>query len=180
VRFVYDQDYYEKNKDFEDVFKQMGTRLSEDVFDGEKVKIALADKKFKDYETILFDKATVKKQEQEGPPGEPLDKNEYDHDSQGDINFYWKGISDQESKFIADYIVKTGEFAGGTSEIYMTKEGDRYVLKFPVKPEYYDNQSYIAEVERVARQIKDNVFPNNSYSFQMTDEKLNAIKSFDY
>jgi hypothetical protein len=56
VRFVYDKDFYEKNKSFEEVFKQMGAKLSEDIFDGEKVNIALADNKFKDYEIIRYDK----------------------------------------------------------------------------------------------------------------------------
>ena len=73
-----------------------------------------------------------------------------------------------------------GAFAGGTAEIYMTKEGDRYILQFPVKKEYRNDAEIIAEVEKVSKQIRENVFANNPYSFQMTDEKLNAIKSFDY
>jgi predicted small secreted protein len=185
VRFVYDKKYYDENKDLDDAFRQLGAKLSGEVFDGEKVNIALADNHFRDFKTIPFDNTTVKKEEKKienpgAPPGEEISKDEYNHDKQGDVTFYWKGISDQESKFIADYIVKTGEFTGGTAEIYMMKEGDRYILKFPVKEEYRNDQPTIDEVEKVSRKIKDNVFPNNSYSFQMTDEKLTAIKSFDY
>jgi hypothetical protein len=189
VRFVYNKEYYEKNKELESFFKTYGATLSKEVFNGEKVNIALADKYFKDFKTIPFEQTEEKPVETAdtglAPAAPPAglaekEKDEFDHDSQGGVNFYWKGISDQESKRIADYIAGNGAFAGGAAEIYMTKEGDRYILQFPVKKEYRNDAEIIAEVEKVSKQIRENVFANNPYSFQMTDEKLNAIKSFDY
>ena len=189
VRFVYNKEYYEKNKELESFFKTYGVTLSREVFNGEKVNIALADKWFKDFKTIPFEQTEEKSPETvdaglapAAPPAGLADKekDEFDHDSQGGVDFYWKGISDQESKRIADYVVQNGSFSGGTVELYMTKEGDRCILQFPVKEEYRTDPSYIAEVEKVAKQIKENVFANTPYSFQMTDGKLNPVKSFDY
>jgi hypothetical protein len=89
-------------------------------------------------------------------------------------------VSNEESKTIADFIVKNGSFAGGTAEIYITKEDDRYILRFPVKEEYRNDVATINEIEKVSKEIKENIFPNNPYSFQMTDVRLNVLKSFDY
>ncbi len=100
--------------------------------------------------------------------------------SLGGVNFYWKGISDNESKKIADYIVENGSFGNVGADIYMTKQGDRYILQFPIKEEYRADAQLIAEMDKISKQIKDNVFPDRAYSFQMTGERLNRVKSFDY
>jgi hypothetical protein len=178
VRFVYDKQYYNSKPELEDVFRVYGAKLSKELFNGKKVDVALADKYFKDFKTIPFDEATAKSLEEN--PDETLTKTAFEHETAGGVTFYWKGITDEESKNISDYIVKNGSFAGGTAEIYITKEGERYFLRFPIKPEYRDDAATIAEVEKVSRQIKENVFANNQYTFEITDEKLDPIKSFEY
>jgi hypothetical protein len=178
VRFVYDKQYYNSKPELEDVFRVYGAKISKELFNGQKVDVALADKYFKDFKTIPFDEATAKSLEEN--PDDTLTKTAFEHQTAGDVTFYWKGITDDESKTISDYIVKDGSFAGGTAEIYITKEGERYILRFPIKQEYRNDTATIAEVEKIARQIKENVFANSQYSFQITDEKLDPIKSFDY
>jgi hypothetical protein len=180
VRFVYDKAYFDKTAGLEDFFKIYTAKMSKNVFDGKKVNIVLSDKQFKDFKTIPYDEAAAKTLETPVTDNTALNKEDFDHDSQGGVTFYWKGISDEESRTIADYIVKNGAFAGGTAEIYITKDGDRYLLRFPVKKEFRNDASIIAEIEKVSKEIKENVFPNNPYSFQMTDEQLNPLKSFDY
>lgn len=178
VRFVYDKAYFDTTSGLEAIFKKYAVSMSKELFVGKKVDIALADKYFKDYKTIPYE-------EEMAPPTEPpnakeLNKSDFDHDTRGDVTFFWKGISDDESKTIADYITKNGSFAGGHSEIYITKDGDRYILSFPVKPEYRNDEGTINEIKKVSGEIKENLFPNTPYTFQMTDELLNAVKSFDY
>lgn len=182
VRFVYDKEFYDKTEGLDAEFKQYSAKMSKELFGDKKVNIALADKHFKDFKRIPFEDENLAKKPlaPEAPPGEPLNKDKYDHDKAGGVDFYWKGISDEESKTIAGYIVENGSFAGGTAEIYMTKDGDRYLLKFPVKPEYRDDAEFIAEIKKISKQIKENVFANSSYTFQITDEYLNEVKSFDY
>ncbi len=189
VRFVYNKDYYEKTKGLDDVFKRYGAKMSKDLFNGSKVDIALADKSFSDYKSFPYDEtaAIALEQPKEDPKEDPkeetkgtLSKSDFDHENAGGVDFYWMGVSDKESKTIADYIVQNGSFAGGTAEIYITKNGDRYILSFPVKDEYQNDASIISELGKVSRQIKENVFPNTAYTFRMTDLRLNPIKSFDY
>src|SRR6185436_18509110 len=105
---------------------------------------------------------------------------DFDHHKAGDVDFYWKDISNEESKTIADYIVKNGSFSGGTAEIYMTKEGGRYVLRFPMIESARTDASVLSTVDKVSKEIKDNVFANVPYSFIVTDENMNTIKSWDY
>ena len=178
VKFVYDKSYYEKNPWLDDFFKKYTARMSKELFDGKKVDIALTDKYFKDFKNIPYDEATAKAPE--SPKGEAFSKTDYTHETVGDVNFYWKGISNVESKTIVDYISRNGTFSGGSAEIYISKDGDRYILKFPVKEEYRNDANTIAQVEKVSKEIKENVFANDPYSFQMTDEYLKAIKTFDY
>lgn len=182
VKFVYNKDYYEKNAWIEDFFRKYGARMSKELFEGKKVDIALTDKYFKDFRNIPFDQSAA-----ESPPSssgsfheEAVNKSDYIHEAVGDVNFYWKGLSNLETKPIVDYIVQNGSFAGGTAEIYITKEDDRYIIMFPVKPEYRNDENTIAQVKKVSKEIKANVFPNDPYSFQMTDEYLKALRTFDY
>jgi len=182
VRFVYDKEIYESMKGAEDAFKALAVKISKEVFGGKKVNIALADKSFKDFTTIPYDEAIAK--EMETPDGSKensgLTKADFDHEKAGGVDFYWKGISDDESKAIADYIVKNGAFADGTAEIYMTKESGRVILQFPVIESARTNPSVLAELDKVTKEIKDNVFPDAPYSFYMTDENRNTVKAWEY
>lgn len=179
VRFVYNKEYYEKNKNLEDVFKSMAVRMSKELFNGKKVNIALANNHMKDYTTIPYEEV-VEKTGDAVPANEVFAKEDYEHESAGGVDFYWKGISDDDSKRIADYIVQNGAFAGGTSEIYMTKQGDRYFLRFPVQNQYLSDPAVVSQVEKVSKEIKDNVFPNTPYTFQITNSGMVVIRSFEY
>jgi hypothetical protein len=179
VRFVYDKDYFEKTPDLENVFKLGGVQMSKELFGGQKVNIALASNTFKDFKKIPYDEAFAKSLD--APKKDAFNKDDYDHDTAGGIDFYWKGIGDDESKTIADYIVKNGFFSGGgTVEIYMTKEGDRYLLQFPVKKEYEQDASVVEAIDKFSKEVKENVFADRPYTFQMTDIYLNVLKSFEY
>ena len=183
IRLVYDKAVADTLKGIEDVFKIMGAQASKDVFGGKKVNIVLANKSFKDYKTIPYDEAVAKSLEALATPTEGetvLTKSDFEHDSAGDVDFYWKGISDDESKTIADYIVKNGSFSGGTVELFMTKEGDRFMIRFPVLEASRTDPALIAGLEKISKQIKDNVFADVPFSFYMTDERLNSVKAWDY
>jgi hypothetical protein len=183
LRFVYNKSVYDTIKNADDIFKIIGARASKAVFGGKKVNIALANKSFKDYKTIPYDEAVAKSLEAPPPATDNLvfSRDDFDHDAAGGVDFYWtKDIPDDESKTIADYIVKNGAFAGGSSEIYMTKEDGRYVLRFPMKESARTDPSILAEVEKVSKEIKDNLFANVPYSFKGTDLQLQTVKSWDY
>ncbi len=182
IRLVYDKAVADTLKGIDEAFKLIAAQASKEVFGGKKVNIALANKSFKDFKTIPYDEAVAKSLETPTTTdGETvLTKADFDHDSAGDIDFYWKGISDEESKTIADYIVQNGSFAGGTAELYMTKEGDRYLIRFPVIESARTDATIISKLGEVSKQIKDNVFADAPFSFYMTDERYNTIKAWDY
>lgn len=196
VRFVADKAAYEKLPDGEQNFKEYGVQIAKAVFGGTKVDVALADENMEDFKTIPYD-ATVAQaptpttetsntstvsNENNGGDGSGGSLSDYHQNVAGGVHFYWKGITDEESKTIADYIVKNGSFytTEGNVNIIMEKEGDKYLVKFPVADEYLQDPSIAEELKTVSQQIKDNVFANASYSFIMTDTKLNNIRSWDF
>ena len=176
LRLVYDKAYYDTLKNADNLFKAMGVKASRDVFAGKKVNIALADESMKDFKMLPFDEALVKLID---TPSDPQNRG-YDHDTAGGINFYWKDISDDESKTIAEYIVKNGAFAGGKAEIYMNKENGRYILRFPMIASAISDPSYISEVDKVSKEIKDNVFADKPYTFIVTNNQLASVKAWEY
>jgi hypothetical protein len=183
IRFVYTKSVYDTLKGIDDIFKNLGVRAAKEIFGGKKVNISLANDHFKDYKTIPYDEATAKALEEPPPVKDDVvfSKDDFDHDVAGGVDFYWtKDIADDESKTIADYIVKNGAFSGGTAEIYMTKEDGRYILRFPMIKSARTDQAMLAKVEKVSKEIKDNLFANVSYSFYATDEQLHAVKAWDY
>ncbi|MGH2553939.1 MAG: hypothetical protein ACRDEB_09490, partial [Chitinophagaceae bacterium] len=156
--------------------------ISIDLYNEKPVNIILTDDKFKEIKSIPFDESNVKAMKESFRENKlsGLTKEDFDHDTAGGINFYWKDVTDQESKTIADYIVENGSFSGGPSEIYMTKENGRYILRFPVIESAQSDQAYLSKFDKVTKAIKDNVFPDAPYSFYVTDGQLNTVKSWDY
>jgi len=183
IRFVVDEKKLNESPESIVAFGQIGAALSAYLYNDKPVNIFLTDDHFKTIKSIPFDEAKVKALKEPAPVKDDFvfDKGDFDHDEAGGINFYWtKDISDEESKTIADYIVKNGAFAGGSSEIYMTKDNDRIILRFPVMESARTDEDYLAKVEKVTKEIKDNVFANASFSFYVTDENLHTVKSWDY
>jgi hypothetical protein len=199
VRFVYDKAFYEKTPDVEKVFKAYTNEISKIVFGGSKVDITLADNTMKDFKSIPYDE-TMAQAESKKPAADnnnlvttntnnsndlnttTTSLEDYDSDEAGGVKFFWKDITDDESKTIADYIVKNGSFytTQGNVNIIMEKQGDRYIIKFPVADSYLEDQTTLDLLKTVSQQIKDNVFANVAYSFIMTDTNLKNIRSWDY
>lgn len=73
IRFVYNKEVYEKLAGADDAFKLLAIKASKEVFGGEKVNIALADKSFKDFKSIPYDEATAKALNEPAPPTETPD-----------------------------------------------------------------------------------------------------------
>ena len=180
ISFVYNKAVYDSLKVADNLFKLLGVKASKELFDGKKVNIALANDHFKEYKTIPYDEETAKALETPVSNPATFNLNGFDHSSAGDVDFYWKGISDEESKTIADYIIKNGSFSGGTAELYMTKEGERYFIRFPMIESARTDPSILDTIGKVSKEIKDNVFANVPFSFFATDEQLKTVKAWDY
>ena len=182
VRFVVDEKKLKEKPEVASSFEQIGAAMSIDLYNEKPVNIILTDDHFKELKSLPHDAAKVKALKapkiENSPAG--LTKDDFDHDAAGGVDFYWNGISDDESKRIADYIVLNGAFSGGTAEIYMTKENGRCILRFPMIESARTDPSILATVEKVSKEIKDNVFADAPYSFYATDEQLNTVKSWDY
>lgn len=180
LRLVYDKDIYKTLEGVDDEFKTLAAWLSKDVFSGKKVNIALADDHFKDWKTIPYDEAFAKSLNGNGDTSSNSIKDNYEHESVGDLHFYWaKNIPDEESKRIADYIVQRGAFSG-YAEFIITNENGRTTVRFPMKAEGISDPQNMAVVEAVAEDMKNKLFPDAPFSFQVLDESMNMVKTWDY
>lgn len=181
VHFVVDEKKIKETPGIENSFLLMGMAISKSVFANKPVNVYLADESLKDFTTLPYDKKKAEELQAEDDTETTLENvKDWDKDEAGGVNFFWKGISDEESKKIADYIVESKDFEGGTAELYMTKDGDRYVISFPMIESARNNPTYHAEVAKVSKKIKDEVFPNDPFTFHVTDERLKVVKSWEY
>lgn len=181
VHFVVDEKKIKETPGIENSFLLMGIAISASVFDGKPVNVYLADENLKDFTTLSFDKKKASElKAEESSDDKVTSLKDWEKEEAGGVNFYWKGISDEESKKIADFIVESKDFEGGTAELFVTKEGDRYVISFPMIESARNNPTYHDEVAKVTKKIKDNVFPNDPFTFHVTDETLKAVKSWEY
>jgi len=178
VRLVYNKEFFDKTPGVEEAFKLASADISKEFFGGKPVDIALADNHMKDFKLIPYDPNMANAFDPND--ASTFKQEDFDHDSEGGMDFFWKGITDDESKKIADYLVQTGSFAGGKAQIFMTKSGDKTILRYPVKEGVANDPTYLSNIEKLAKDIKDNLFPNSPFSFQLTDKDLKTVKSFDY
>ncbi|HEY0434017.1 MAG TPA: hypothetical protein VGC95_09105 [Chitinophagaceae bacterium] len=178
VRFVYNRQYFELRPWLDGFFRNYGVRMSQQLFGGHKVDVQLTDKYFSPFKSFPYD--TSEAGREVSSPSIPDDLSGYDHRKVGDVSYFWQGLTGEEVSPIVDYVSASGLLSGGAAELYITRENDRYILRFPVKPEYLDDALTIGEVEKVAKMIKSHVFPTDPFSFKITDEKLQQTHSFDY
>jgi hypothetical protein len=180
IRFVYDEEIYKTLKNVDNEFKALAVAASQQVFNGKKVNIALADDHFKDWKTIPYDENFAKSDET-GEVNTALQTDNFDHERAGDVDFFWsKNIPDEEAKRIADYIVMKGDFSGGNSELIITNENGKTIIRFTVKNELANDPQTMATIEPVAQDLKEKLFPDAPFSFYVTDQNRNVTKSWDF
>jgi hypothetical protein len=189
VRFVVDKEKLKTVANSDAIFESFGSAMSIDLYKNQPVNIFLADESMKDIKSLPFNKkaaeemmAKIEADKNPQTSDNPLEG--YDKQVAEGITFYWKDpVTDADAETIGKAIIKTGAFSGGdgkTVNVIMEKDGDRYLVKFPVAEGYRTDAAYLATIETVAKQIKDAAFANSPYSFVMTDEMLNPVKSWDY
>jgi hypothetical protein len=182
VSFVVDEKELNKTPVAASFFEKIGVALSIDLYNNKPVNVYLTDDRFKEIKFIPYALAEANTLEEPIPEynGFVFGKDDFHRQSKGGVIFYLKDISNEEYESIADYIVKNSAFGEGYPEIYMTKKDGRYLLGFPVNEAARSDASYLALVEKVAKKIKDNVFPNEPYSFLVTDEYLHTLRVWNY
>ena len=189
VRFVVDEKKLKTIENSDAIFESFGSAMSIDLYKNQPVNIFLTDKNMKDIKSLPFNKkaaeemkAKIEAEKNPQSSANPLEG--YDSQVSDGVTFFWKDpVTNADAETIGKAIIKTGAFAGGdakTVNIILEKTADRYLVKFPVAEGYRTDAAYLASIETVAKQIKDAAFANSPYSFVMTDEMLNTVKSWDY
>jgi len=191
VRFVVDEKKLKASPTAEDGFVGMGALISKNVFANQAVNIFLADEKMKDIKSLPYDKKKAEallsvdeKKPDVDNSANASDLSGYSKRIEGGITFRWKQpVTDDEADIIGKAIIATGDFAGGTPEttnIFMEKEGDRYIVKFPVSEEFTEDPATLSLMEAVSKKLKDAAFANVPFSFYMIDVNMKPVQNWEH
>jgi hypothetical protein len=152
LRFVVDKDKLEKNKDAIPTFWRLQNTISEDVFNGKKTKIILADDKLKDIQNV----GSITK---------------YNVKGQNDIFYDDDAFKKSEAEALGTLMTDQGYFDGsGEKQIYLSKEDGTNMVRFIVNKDAVQSNltAYLPIYEYMQFLIKDNVFNGKNTSMVLT------------
>ena len=149
----------------EDVFYTTANEISKDVFNNRPVNVDLTDETFKTIRTFVFTKMTIPDY------GEKV--------SSGNIEVYFtKSSNNEEARRLADYLANSINSENVIS-FQISNDEQGILLRMVSTPEkantLQDSQFY-----DMAAEISKNVFKDAPVKFQLTDDKFNPFKTFDY
>ena len=159
VRFVYDKSVYDKSKEqIGLVFWFLQDQIADNVFNGTKVSISLADNKLKDFETL----------------------DEANKVAAGTNKVYFKGngLKEKDAKFIGDSLAVAKFFDYTTGDILLTKEKAHYVIRFIPNAELQKEKGadFGAILENYKYIISKYVLGGDDVDLIVMDSELNEVK----
>ncbi len=175
VRFVIDEKGLAETKDADEQFAILGALMSKEVFNKMPVDIIYTDDSFKDKKTIAF-----------SPKNEALEiaeeiKTMKHKDFNNNTLYYDDKIPAGDAEGLVEYFKKSGFFTeeGNNDLLVNKKENDDPYFRFSVKASY-NNEDGLKKVDDFVKQMKTDLFANNSLAFEVLDENLKHIKTFNY
>jgi hypothetical protein len=169
LRMVTDK---EKLKDIKDnVFVIMGNVIADSIFNGKPVNIDLTDNKFVTIRTVHFQKFDYA-----GDEGEGLGT-KY---TSGFVEVYAKGdIGSTMANELAGVLEKYFQPQETYSFQVSKNENNEFVVKMVTNPDKVDKVTTELLTE-ISTKISSEVLNGSPLLFELTDSKLNALKTFAY
>jgi len=96
--------------------------------------------------------------------------------------FYTSLITDNEAYYLGEYFKSNGWFDKDThiKTIELDKNGNIYIVRFPVKSNYAINEEYIETCRLMGIEISDEVFNGNSVDIHLCDSFFNTITEIPF
>ena len=149
----------------EETFYAIGNEISENLFNGAPVNVVLTDNRFKTIHTYSYKKVA------KSDYGEKI--------SSGNIEVYYKESSNnEEARRLADYLANSIN-ADNVISFQISNEEQGIVLRMVSSPEKASTLED-GEFYSMAAEISKNVFKDAPVKFQLTDDKFNPFKTFEY
>jgi hypothetical protein len=91
--------------------------------------------------------------------------------------YYTAAVSKHEAQALGDYFVKEQIFDGKTHlSMQLTKEGKTLQIRFPVKPGFDKDESYVASVGTIGHDISQKVFRGALVAVDLCDTDLKTLR----
>jgi hypothetical protein len=160
VRYVYDKDYYNKNEHQVNMsFWYLQDMISTNVFDGKPVRIALADNKFKDFQTM-----------------DPITKVSIDKNL---VYYKGDGIKEADAKDIGEKLAKEEFFPFTGGGILLTKEKGELVIRFlPSEDKLKEGKDHYFAVLTNLQYIFSKYTLNQDVKLVVIDNEFNDVQQF--
>jgi len=158
------------------VFELLGATMTKEVFNNIPVDIILTDRYFKDIKTIPYSPAqlsTVNLTEEI----QQMDKKDYHNNTL----YYSKNIPAVMTDSIYNHLVSAGFFEtdGSVDLIISLRQNGSYYIRFPIKPSS-NNPAGLQNIDDFGKELKQNVFVNDSLELEVIDQNMNSVKTFTY
>lgn len=89
--------------------------------------------------------------------------------------YYTSTVTREEAKQLGDYLVKQKFFDGRHVSVQLTKAGDTFQFRFPVKADYLKNKSYLAEIRAMDVELSKNVFHGAPVEVHLCDGDFKTL-----
>lgn len=157
VRMVYDKTVFDKNKDqISLILWFLQDQISENVFNGKKVNIALADDKLKDFETLdEVNKVTVGKN--------------------NTVYYRGSGVNEKDAKNIGDSLAVAQFFDYTSGDILLTKDKGTYAIRFMPSEEKQKEKgaAYTTVLENYKYIISKYILKGDDVDLYVLDKEYN-------
>ncbi|MEP6948022.1 MAG: hypothetical protein ABI863_02045 [Ginsengibacter sp.] len=176
ARFVVDEKALATIPNVDESFALMGALMSKEVFNNTPVDVVFTDEFFKDIKTIPYKAgalAAVNVREEINQ----MQKKEYNKNTL----YYTKDIPNEEADTISAYLVKNGFFTkDGNNDLIVAKNpGNGFHVSFLIKASFA-NEEGLQKADNFGKEMKRDLFANVPLEFEVLNENLESVKTFNY
>ena len=175
-RIVIDEKGMARIEDADDKFALLGAMMSKTVFNKAPLDVIYTDDGFKDKKTIAF-KPELLEAANLTDEIKAMKTKKYENNTL----YYTNDVSEEASDNIINYLVKSEFFTPkGTNDIILSKTANGGAhFKFPVKTDFA-NEAGLKKVDDFAKELKADMFEGVPMQFEVLDENMKSIKTFNY
>jgi|GEM_PF-2429705 len=174
-RIITDKEF-ENTKGVDEKVALIGAKMSHQVFNNTPVDVIYTDNKFNDKKTIPFN-PSLDNAINISDEVKTMKKRSY----MANTLFYAPDIEESAADTIVNYFIKSNFFSPkGTNDMLLSKTANNGAhFRFPVKASFA-SEAGLKEVEDFAKQLKADMFEGVPVQFEVLDENLKSLKTFNY
>jgi hypothetical protein len=90
--------------------------------------------------------------------------------------YYTEKVTEAEAKKLGNFLVEASFFNGDEKSVQLTKEGETYQIRYPVKEGFEKDANYEKTAAFFGAALSKELFDNKPVEIHMTDDGLKTVK----